>query len=57
MEYLLDNASNQNINAKHKFKPSMLRFSLCDYNDAYTLVIWNISVNNTAGANADAKNY
>ena len=33
----------------------MLRFSLCDYNDAYTLVIWNISVNNTAGANADAK--
>ena len=33
----------------------MLRFSLCDYNDAYILVIWNISVNNTAGANADAK--
>ena len=33
----------------------MLRFSLCDYNDAHILVIWNISVNNTAGANADAK--
>ena len=34
----------------------MLRSSLCGYSDAYILVKGNISVNNTAGANADANN-
>ena len=29
----------------------MLRFSLCDYSDAYILVKGNIAVNNTADAN------
>ena len=43
-------------NKQIKFKTSMLRSSLCDYSDAYILVKGNISVNNTAGANADANN-
>ena len=34
------------------FKTPMLRFSLCDYNDAYILVKRNISVNNTGTAAA-----
>ena len=34
----------------------MLRSSLCDYSDAYILVKGNISVNNTAAADADANN-
>ena len=42
------------VNKQIKFKTSMLRSSLCDYSDAYILVKGNISVNNTAGANADA---
>ena len=43
-------------NKQIKFKTSMLRSSLCDYSDAYILVKGNISVNNTAGAGADANN-
>ena len=35
---------------------SMLRSSLCDYSDAYTLAKGNISVNNTAAADAAANN-
>ena len=34
----------------------MLRFSLCDYSDAYILVKGNITVNNTAAAGAAASN-
>ena len=34
----------------------MLKFSLCDYSDAYILVKGNIAVNNNAGAGAAAKN-
>ena len=34
----------------------MLRSSLCDYSDAYILVKGNISVNNTAAADADEIN-
>ena len=34
----------------------MLRSSLCDYSEAYILVKGNISVNNTAAADADANN-
>ena len=44
------------VNKQIKFKTSMLRFSLCDYSDAYILVKGNILVNNTAGAGADANN-
>ena len=34
----------------------MLRSTLRDYSDAYILLKGNISVNNTAAANADASN-
>ena len=34
----------------------MVRFSLCDYSDAYILVKGNISVNNSAAAAAAASN-
>ena len=43
-------------NKQIRFKTAMLRSSLCDYSDAYILVKGNISVNNTAGAGADANN-
>ena len=43
-------------NKQIRFKTSMLRSSLCDYNDAYIIVKGNITVNNTAGAGADANN-
>ena len=39
-----------------KFKTTMLRSSLCDYSDAYILVKGNISVSNSAAADADANN-
>ena len=39
-------------NKQIRFKTAMLRSSLCDYSDAYTLVKGNISVNNTAIAGA-----
>ena len=39
-----------------RFKTAMLRSSLCDYSDAYILVKGNITVNNTAAADADANN-
>ena len=44
------------VNKQIKFKTSMLRSSLCDYSDAYILDKGNISINNTAGAGADANN-
>ena len=34
----------------------MLRFSLCDYSDAYILVKENTAANNTAGVAADPNN-
>ena len=43
-------------NKQIRFKTAMLRSSLCDYSDAYILVKENISVNNNAGAGADANN-
>ena len=43
-------------NKQVKFKTSMLRFSLCDYSDAYILVKGNITVNNTAAGTAAAAN-
>ena len=39
-----------------RFKTAMLRFSLCDYSDAYILVKGNKSVNNTDATGADANN-
>ena len=44
------------VNRQINFKTSMLRSSLCDYSDAYILVKGNITVNNTAAADADANN-
>ena len=44
------------VNRQIYFKTSMLRSSLCDYSDAYILVKGNISVNNTAAADADGNN-
>ena len=41
-------------NKQIKFKTPMLRSSLCNYSDAYILVKGNITVNNTAAADADA---
>ena len=63
MEYqkiinLLDNTANQptkfrtrtqvNTDSQIKFKTSMLRSSLCDYNDAYILVRRTVAVAKTA---------
>ena len=43
-------------NSEIRFKTTMLKSSLCDYNDAYILVKGTIPVNNTAAADADANN-
>ena len=43
-------------NKQIRFKTAMLRFSLCDYSDAYILVKGNKSVNNTDATGADANN-
>ena len=43
-------------NSQIKFKTTMLKSSLCGYSDAYILVKGTITVNNTAAADADAKN-
>ena len=45
-------SANRQIN----FKTSMLRSSLCEYSDPYIFAKGNISVNNTAAADADANN-
>ena len=44
------------VNRQIDFKTSMLRYSLCDYSDAYILVKGNITFNNTAAADADVNN-
>ena len=44
------------VNRQINFKTSMLRYSLCDYSDAYILVKGNISVNNTAAEGVAANN-
>ena len=43
-------------NKQIKIKTSMLRFSLCDYSDAFILGKWNITVNNTAADGSAANN-
>ena len=45
-----------NVNSQIKFKTTMLKSTLCDYNDAYILVKGTISVNDTAAAGADVNN-
>ena len=45
-----------NVNSQIKFKTIILKFSLCDYSDAYILVKGTISVNYTAAAGAAANN-
>ena len=45
-----------NVNSQIKFKTTMLKSSLCDYNNAYFLVKGTISVNNTAAAGAAVNN-
>ena len=45
-----------NTNAQIKFKTTILISSLCDYNDDYILAKGNITVNNTAPADAYANN-
>ena len=43
-------------NKQIRFKTAMLRYSLCDYSDAYIIVKGNIAVNNTDAAGAAANN-
>ena len=43
-------------NKQIKLKTSILRSSLCDYNDGYILVKGNIAVNNTAAKGAAVNN-
>ena len=43
-------------NKQIKFKTPMLRSSLCDYSDGYTLFKGNITVNNTAAGAAATNN-
>ena len=43
-------------NKQNRLKTSMLRFSSCDYHDAYVLFKGNITINNTADAGAAANN-
>ena len=45
-----------NTNNQIRFKTSMLRSSLIDYSDVYTLVKGTITVANTAAADANANN-
>ena len=45
-----------NVNSQIKFKNKTLKFSLCDYSNAYILVKGTITVNNTAAADADKNN-
>ena len=45
-----------NVNSQIKFKTTMLKSTLCDYNDAYILVKGTISVNSTAAQGAAANN-
>ena len=45
-----------NVNSQIKFKTIMLKSSLCDYSDVYSLVKGTISINNTAAQGAAANN-
>ena len=45
-----------NVNSQIKFKTTMLKSSLCDYSDAYSLVKGTITVNNIAAQGTAANN-
>ena len=45
-----------NANSQIKFKTTMIGSSLCDYSDAYILAKGNITIINTATADAGANN-
>ena len=45
-----------NVNSQTKFKTTILKSILCDYSNAYLIVKGNITVNNTAAADANANN-
>ena len=45
-----------NVNRQIKFKTTMLKFSLCDYSDAYILVKEKITVDDTSAAGAAENN-
>ena len=45
-----------NFNNQIKFETTMLKSSLCDYNDAYILVKGTISIDNTAAQGGAANN-
>ena len=45
-----------NVNSQTKFKTTILKSSLCNYCDVYILVKGNITINNTAAADANANN-
>ena len=45
-----------NTNSQIKFKTTMLKYSLCDNSDVYTLVKVIITVLNTAATESDANN-
>ena len=53
---LNESTETHNVNSQIKFKSTILKFSLFDYNDAYILVKRNITVNNTAAGDANANN-
>ena len=53
---MMNEEEHTNVNSQINFKTTMLKSSLCDYNDAFILVMGTITVNNTAVADADANN-
>ena len=52
-----ESSGTYNLSSQIKFKTAMLNSRLCDYSDAYILVKGNITVNNTAATDANAKKY
>ena len=46
VEINVESRGTYNVNSQIKFKTTMLKFSLCDYSDAYILVKRTVSVNN-----------
>ena len=51
-----ESAGVYNSNNQIKFRTTMLKPSLCDYNNAYIIVKGTITVNDTAAADADVNN-
>ena len=54
--WLNESRETYSVNSQTKFKTTMLKSSLFDYSDAYILAKGNITVNNTAAADANANN-